>query len=46
MVVPSDFGMGMGRMYQMLRDGEGGGMSVFRDIDEARHWVMGGEPHH
>lgn len=38
-VVPSDLGYGMGRMYQMLREGRGGEMSVFRDFDEARRWV-------
>jgi hypothetical protein len=38
-VVPSDLGFGMGRMYQMLREGQGGQINVFRDIDEARRWV-------
>jgi len=39
LVVPSDLGFGMGRMYQMLREGQGGQINVFRDIDEARRWV-------
>ena len=38
-VVPSDLGFGMARMYEMLREGRGGGMRVFRDYDEARRWV-------
>jgi hypothetical protein len=40
-VVPSDLGFGMARMYEMLREGRGGGMRVFRDYDEARRWVEG-----
>jgi stage II sporulation SpoAA-like protein len=38
-VVPSDLGFGMARMYEMLREGRGGGMRVFRDYEEARRWV-------
>ena len=38
-VVPSDLGFGMARMYEMLRESRGGGMRVFRDYDEARRWV-------
>ena len=38
-VVPSDLGFGMARMYEMLREGRGGGMRVYRDYDEARRWV-------
>jgi len=38
-VVPSDLGFGMARMYEMLREGRGGGMRVFRDYGEARRWV-------
>ena len=38
-VVPSDLGFGMARMYEMLREGRGGGMRVFRDYDEAKRWV-------
>ena len=45
-VVPSDLGFGMARMYEMLREGRGGGMRAFRDFDEARRWVTSrsGEP--
>ena len=38
-VVPSDFGFGMARMYQALRDGSGD-MRVSRNLDEARRWVI------
>ena len=38
-VVPSDLGFGMARMYEMLRTNRGGGPRVFRDYDEARRWV-------
>lgn len=40
-VVPTDLGFGMARMYEMLREGRGGGMRVFRDYDEALRWVKG-----
>ena len=40
-VVPSDLGFGMARIYQSLRDEQpGGGIGVFRDLDEARRWVI------
>ncbi len=42
-VVQSDFGFGMARMYESLRGEKGGGMSVFRDIDEALLWVRTGD---
>ena len=38
-VVPSEFGFGMARMYEMLSEGRGGGARVFRDYDEAHLWV-------
>jgi hypothetical protein len=39
-VVPSDLGFGMARMYEMLREARGGGATlVFRDYDEAWRWV-------
>jgi len=38
-VVPSDSGFGMARMYELLRGERGGGMRVFRDFDEARRWI-------
>lgn len=37
-VVPSDLGFGMARMYEMLRT-KGGAPRVFRDYDEAVRWV-------
>lgn len=41
-VVPSDLGFGMARMYEMLRKERGGATRVFRDYDEARRWVTTG----
>jgi hypothetical protein len=38
-VVPSDLGFGMTRMYEMLRTDRGGAPRAFRDYDEARRWV-------
>ncbi len=38
-VVPSDLGYGMARMYEMLREDRGGSARAFRDLDEARRWV-------
>ena len=38
-VVPSDLGFGMARMYEMLREDRGGAARAFRDFDEARRWV-------
>jgi hypothetical protein len=38
-VVPSNLGFGMARMYELLRDGRGGSPRVFRDYDEALCWV-------
>jgi hypothetical protein len=40
-VVPTDLGFGMARMYEMLRQDGAGGMRAFRDFDEARRWVAG-----
>ena len=40
-VVPSDLGYGMARMYEMLRDERGGVVRAFRDLAEARRWVTG-----
>jgi hypothetical protein len=40
-VVPTDLGFGMARMYEMLREDHGGGMRAFRDFDAARRWVTG-----
>jgi hypothetical protein len=41
-VVPTDLGFGMARMYEMRRTHRGGGPRVFRDYDEARRWVTSG----
>ncbi len=38
-VVPSNFGFGMARMYEMLREDRGGSPRVFRDYADARRWV-------
>jgi hypothetical protein len=38
-VVPSDLGFGMARMYEMLREDGGGATRAFRDFAEARRWV-------
>jgi hypothetical protein len=38
-VVPTDLGFGMARMYEMLREERGGVTRAFRDFDEARRWV-------
>ena len=43
-VVQSDLGFGMSRMYGMLRTNRGGGPRVFRDYDEALRWVTTGKP--
>jgi hypothetical protein len=40
-VVPTDLGFGMARMYEMLRDERGGVARPFRDLAEARRWVTG-----
>ena len=40
-VVPSDLGYGMARMYEMLRDERGGVVRAFRDLAQARRWVTG-----
>ena len=38
-VVSSNLGFGMTRMYEMLRKNRGGAPHVFRDYDEAWRWV-------
>ena len=38
-VVPSVLGVGMARMYELLREQGGGGARVFTDYDEAKRWV-------
>jgi hypothetical protein len=46
-VVPSDFGSRVVRMYNVLREGQGGEIAIFSDFAEARRWVETGEaePH-
>jgi hypothetical protein len=41
-VVPSDLGYGMARMYEILGDKRGGATRVFRDYGDARRWVETG----
>lgn len=41
-VVPSQLGFGMARMYELLRQERGGSTRVFRDYDEADRWVRAG----
>ena len=41
-VVPSELGFGMARMYEILRENPRGAMQVFRDFDEAQRWVTTG----
>jgi hypothetical protein len=41
-VVPSDLGFGVARMYDLLRDASGGGVRVYRDRAEAEAWLLGG----
>jgi hypothetical protein len=38
-VVPSDLGFGMARMYEMLSERRGGAARVFRDYAQAQRWV-------
>jgi len=38
-VVPSDLGFGMARMYGMRRAQKGTKVEVFRDFDDASHWI-------
>jgi hypothetical protein len=38
-VVPSNLGYGMARMYEMLSEKRGGSARVFRDYREALRWV-------
>ena len=38
-VVPSDLGFGMARMYGLLRGNKGGTVEVFRDFAEASRWI-------
>lgn len=42
-VVGSDLGYGMARMYEMLRRDIAGNVRVFRELDAAERWVKRGE---
>jgi hypothetical protein len=46
-VVPSDFGSGMARMYNAFREAQGGKVAIFRNFAEAMRWIETGEaePH-
>jgi hypothetical protein len=44
-VVPTDLGFGMSRMYETLRKNRGGAPRPFRDYDEALRWVTSREKH-
>ena len=41
LVAPSAAGFGMGRMYELLREGKAGDIRVFREADEAMRWLEG-----
>jgi hypothetical protein len=41
-LVPSELGFGMARMYELLRQEGGGATHVFRDYDAAHRWVRTG----
>lgn len=42
-VVPSDFGVEMARVYNRMREAGGGGTAIFRDLDEAKRWAQSKE---
>ena len=42
-VVPTQLGFGMARMYELLRQNRGGATRAFRDYDEAQRWVETGK---
>ena len=39
-VVPSEMGYGMARMYELMQDGESGQIRVFRSREDAEHWLL------
>jgi hypothetical protein len=41
-VTPTELTFGMARMYEALRNAEGGAIRVFRDYEEAVRWVTTG----
>ena len=42
-VVPSDLAYGMARVYEALRNAQGGAIRIFRDYEQAERWVATGE---
>ncbi len=38
-VIRSDLGFGMARMYEILRGGQAGDVRVFKDLDAAKQWL-------
>lgn len=42
-VVESDLGFGMSRMYELQRDDLAGTLRVFRDVDQANRWLDEGQ---
>lgn len=38
-IVRSDLGFGMARMYQIFRADEAGAVRVFKDLDGAKEWL-------
>ncbi|MBW2287885.1 MAG: hypothetical protein JRG80_05145 [Deltaproteobacteria bacterium] len=39
LVVQTDLGFGMGRMFELLREGKSGEVRVFRSLEEACDWL-------
>jgi hypothetical protein len=39
LVVPTDLGFGMARMFELLREGKPGEVRAFKDLDGAREWL-------
>ena len=39
-VVPSEMGYGMARMYELMQDGESGQIRVFRNREDAENWLL------
>ena len=43
-VVPSDLGFGMARVYQAFRGGDAGAVRVFTDLEAAKEWLRHPSP--
>jgi hypothetical protein len=39
LVVSTDLGFGMARMFELLREGKSGEVRAFRELDKAREWL-------